>query len=169
MSDTPSLLQQLANRAKRFHSSTNISQAAMAKAIRVAEGNYSKFLAGKRGLSAESTCSLLTLINMPAQQAIATLTQKPLSSTVMQLQESGKRLKFNSSAALKLDSTGLIDTGSSISSTPAGPPDTIEAIIAALLKLKQADRQTVIAAIVKAVPNPAGSTAPNNQRFNRRY
>jgi hypothetical protein len=107
---------------------------------------------------------------MPAQQAVATLTQQPLSSTVMQLQENGKRLKFNSSAALKLDtSTGQIDTGSAIPGTPAGPPNTIEAIIAALLKLKPADRATVVAAIAKGVPNPSGSTAANNQRFGRRY
>jgi hypothetical protein len=47
--------------------------------------------------------------------------------------------------------------------------DLIEQIITALLKLQPADRVTVVAAIAKAVPNPAGSTAPNNQRFTRRY
>ena len=42
MADTPSLLQQLANRDKL--------------------SNYSSFLSGKRGISAEATCQLVELM-----------------------------------------------------------------------------------------------------------
>ena len=51
MSDS-TLLTQLANRAKLWHTTTGVSQSLTAKAINVPDGNYSAFLAGKRGIGA---------------------------------------------------------------------------------------------------------------------
>src|ERR1700730_6861300 len=152
MPDSPSLIRQLANRTKSFHSLTGISQATLAKAIQVKETNYSAFLAGKRGLSASSVCLLLKFINMPAPEVLATFSKNTLSSKIMKLQESG-RLKFDSSVAWQPGST-TNGTDPNDAATPNAnvPNDLIEQIICALLKLKSTDRATVVAAIVKAVP-----------------
>jgi hypothetical protein len=90
-----SLISQLANRAKLFHQNTNLSQLMMAKAIGMTEANYSQFLRKKRGLSAESTCLLLKFINMPKQQAVAKLTQSPITSQIMLLQQNGRRISLD--------------------------------------------------------------------------
>jgi hypothetical protein len=88
MSDTsPSLLQQLANKAKLFHEHSGISKSKMAKAILVEPGNYSSFLNGKRGLSAESTCLLLKFVNMPANQAVAAFSKPTSTSRILKLQQ----------------------------------------------------------------------------------
>jgi plasmid maintenance system antidote protein VapI len=88
MSDTsPSLLQQLANRAKRFHENTGIAKATLARAISVNESNYCAFLSGKRGLSANSTCLLLKYMNMTASDVVATFSRNTLSSKITSLQE----------------------------------------------------------------------------------
>jgi hypothetical protein len=93
MSNSP-LLVQLAHRAQRFHESTGISQSMMASAICMSEGNYSLFLNEKRELSAQSTCLLLKFVNFPKQQAVGKLTQSPITSKVMLLQEKGRRMKL---------------------------------------------------------------------------
>jgi hypothetical protein len=90
-----SLIYQLAERAKLFHQNTNISQGLMAKAIGMTEANYSQFLRKKRGLSAESTCLSLKVINLSKQQAIAKFTQSPITSKVMLLQEKGLCMRFD--------------------------------------------------------------------------
>ena len=94
MSISP-LLSQLANRAIKFHESSGISQSMMASAINMSEGNYSSFLRGNRGIGAESTCLLLKFTNMPKQQAIAKLTQSPITSQIMLLQQNGKRISLD--------------------------------------------------------------------------
>ena len=70
MPDSPSLVRQLANRAKLFHNTTRIPQSLVAEAIDMEDSNYSAFLAGKHGLSAESTCQLLRLMSLTKQEAI---------------------------------------------------------------------------------------------------
>jgi hypothetical protein len=76
MTDT-SLPQQVANRARVFHKQTGITQAQMASAMGIPHGNYSAFLANKRGIGSEVTCLLLKYTNMPKQQAIADLGDHP--------------------------------------------------------------------------------------------
>jgi plasmid maintenance system antidote protein VapI len=72
----------------------------MAQAIQVEESNYSSFLAGKRGLSAESTCRLLEVINAPAQP-IAKFNKAP-TSRILRLQESGKRRKLDTGTDISI-------------------------------------------------------------------
>jgi hypothetical protein len=95
MSDTsPSLVQQLAHRAVRFHENTGIPKATLARAISVNESNYYAFLAGKRGLSANSTCLLLKFMNMTASDVVATFSKNTLSSKITSLQVKGKPMKL---------------------------------------------------------------------------
>src|ERR1700730_6417186 len=89
-----SLLQQLASRAKLFHANTGISQALMAKAIGLENGNYSAFLSGKRGIGAESTCLLLKFIGVPKREAIARFSKAAPKAKVMLLQEQGRRMRL---------------------------------------------------------------------------
>jgi transcriptional regulator with XRE-family HTH domain len=80
MPDNAPLLRQLANRATLFHSNTGITQNQMAKAIGMNAANYSSFLAGRTGISAESTCLLLKYANLTRRQAIATFSKPVFSS-----------------------------------------------------------------------------------------
>jgi transcriptional regulator with XRE-family HTH domain len=95
MSDTSPLLKQLANRAKLFHSQTGISQSQIAKALGMADGNYSNFLAGKRGIGSEATCLLLQFTNMPVQQAVAKFSKPALTSKITQFQQQSRAMRFD--------------------------------------------------------------------------
>jgi transcriptional regulator with XRE-family HTH domain len=95
MPDNSSLIRQLARRARLFHSNTGISQAQMAKKLGMADGNYSNFLSGKRGLGAKATCLLLQVMDLPMRQAIATFTKPALTSKITQFQEQGRAMRFD--------------------------------------------------------------------------
>jgi hypothetical protein len=56
----------------------------MATAIGMADGNYSAFLNGNRGIGAEATCLLLRYTNMPRGKAIAAFS-KPVRSSIGRL------------------------------------------------------------------------------------
>jgi hypothetical protein len=123
-----SLLMQLAHRAEDWHRNTNISQSAMAAAINMGEANYSGFLKGSRGISAEATCLLLKFINLSPRQAIMTFKKPVLSSQILQLQERGKRMEFSNdgwtpkegnSAADPVDKTAIDKTDKAKTSTIA--------------------------------------------------
>jgi hypothetical protein len=58
----------------------------------MADGNYSNYLAGKRGIGSEATCLLLQLTNMPVQQAVAKFTKPALTSKIKLLQENGRAM-----------------------------------------------------------------------------
>jgi hypothetical protein len=95
MVDSSPLLKQLANRTKLFHARTGISQSQVAKALGMADGNYSSFLSGKRGIGSEATCLLLRFTNMSVQQAIAKFTKPALTSKITQFQEQGRAMRFD--------------------------------------------------------------------------
>lgn len=90
-----SLLQQLANRAKAFHSNTGISQVQMAHAIGMADGNYSAFLSGRKGIGAEATCLLLKFTAMSKREAVAKFSKPAPTAKIMLLQEQGRRMTFD--------------------------------------------------------------------------
>jgi len=163
MSDTPSLLKQLASRAKRFHANTNISQSAVARAIRVEQANYSSFLKGKRGLSATSTCLLLQLMNFSKEQVVAKFST-PTTGKVIKLQERGRKVRFDNSVWEGWSDPN--NAGGSITDIPSAVQiRTVADIIAAISRLDPFTRKAVIAEVEKAFPNPQGTTAPNGQRF----
>jgi transcriptional regulator with XRE-family HTH domain len=95
MADNSLLIRQLASRARKLHEQTNISQAQMAAAIGMADGNYSQFLRDRRGIGAEATCLLLKYTNMPRQQAVAAFSKPSRSSRIMELQEKGRRMHLD--------------------------------------------------------------------------
>src|SRR6202011_2325923 len=92
-----SLLRQLANRAKLFHSNTGITQTQMAKAIGVNAANYSSFLSGRTGIGSEAVCRLLEYTAMTQRQAVAAFSKPVFSASVLHLQERGRKLHFDNS------------------------------------------------------------------------
>jgi hypothetical protein len=88
MPDNPTLLAELASRAKSFHADTGISRAQMATAIGMADGNYSAFLSGRKGNGAEATCLLLKFIAMSKREGIAKFSKPAPTSKILHLQRS---------------------------------------------------------------------------------
>jgi len=94
MSET-SLLKQLANRCRSFHSQIGITQTQMSKAVGMSDGNYSAFLAGNKGIGSEATCLLLKYTALSPQKAIATFSKPIFSAKILNLQENGRKLRFD--------------------------------------------------------------------------
>jgi hypothetical protein len=175
MSNSP-LLKQLAHRAQRFHESTGISQSMMAAAIHMTEPNYSSFLKGSRGLSADSTCLLLKYVNLPEQQAIAKFTQSPITSKVMLLQENGRRMRLAlndgwvpGQSGTDLNGIGSIDdTPSADTTAPAWDQDLIDS----LRETRGLHRQAIraINKYINQAKANAGIVTPTGvqQKFSRR-
>jgi hypothetical protein len=172
-----SLISQLAERAKLFHQNTNVSQGLMAKAINMTEANYSQFLRKKRGLSAESTCLLLKFTNMPRQQAVAKLTQSPVTSHIMLLQQNGKRISLDRNDGAWVpglsgtdpnDSGSIDDTPDADTSGPIWDQDLIDTLRETRGYHRQAIKQ-IKSYIAKAKAN-AGIVTPSgvSQKFSRR-
>jgi hypothetical protein len=172
-----SLISQLANRAKLFHQNTNVSQGLMAKAIGMSEANYSQFLRKKRGLSAESTCLLLKFTSMPKQQAVAKLTQSPITSQIMLLQQNGQRISLdkNDGAWVPGLSGTDPDGSSSIEDTPdadTSGPVWDQDLIDTLRETRGYHRQAVkaINQYINQAKVNAGIVTPSGvqQKFSRR-
>jgi hypothetical protein len=117
-----SLLQQLASRAKTFHSNTGIPQTQMAKAIGMEASNYNSFLQGKKGLGAEATCLLLKVIAMSKGEAIAKFSKPAPTSKILHFQQndiSKMRLAINDGFVPGQSGIDPYDpTGNGIDSTP---------------------------------------------------
>jgi hypothetical protein len=171
------LLQQLAKRAKNFHETTGISQSMMAAAVKMTEPNYSSFLKGTRGLSAQLTCLLLKYVNLPKQQAVAQFTQSPVTSKILLLQEKGRSMNLdtNDGWVPGLSGTDPNDQGGSIDDAPdadtAGPAWD-QALIDTLRETRGYHRQAVksINAYIAKAKASAGIVVPSgvSQKFSRR-
>jgi hypothetical protein len=176
MSDNRSLLQQLANHAKAWHSTTGISQSMMARAIGMEDSNYSAFLAGKRGIGSEATCYLSKFVALPKSEAIAKFSAPALRSKILCLQERGR-------ARMSLDNIGGDGWVSGQSGTDPNGTDDITSIVGAASEngydqatvevLRQCTAlhrkaiKAINAVLQKAKPNPQGTTPPTDQRFGR--
>jgi transcriptional regulator with XRE-family HTH domain len=176
MPDNLTLVRQLANRARSFHKITGVTQSQLASAIGMSDGNYSNFLAGKKGLGAEATCLLLKFTNMSVRQAIATFSKPVPTSRIMELQEQGRHLQLDNSGwtpgvgdraqgadpngSTPMDATPDADTGYNQNDV-----DLLKGLLGmnrqAIRKIK-GYLQTLD---VRAKVNRDGTTAPNNQRF----
>jgi transcriptional regulator with XRE-family HTH domain len=97
MPDNQPLLNQLANRCRKWHDHTGITQSQMAEALGMADSNYSAFLSGRKGIGSESTCLLLQLTALPRRQAVARFSMPVRSSRIMELQEKGEAMYFDNS------------------------------------------------------------------------
>ena len=172
MSDTLSLLQQIANRTKKWHSTTGISQSTIAHAIGTDQSNYSAFLAGRRGLSAESTCQLLGFVALPKREAIARFSAPVRSSKVVSFQSQGNKMYFDNDGYVPglsgTDPNGTDDITSIVGAASENgyDPSTVEVLRQCRALHRKAIR-SINAILQKASPNPQGSTPPTDQRFNR--
>jgi hypothetical protein len=177
MSDNRSLLQQLANRAKAWHSSTGISQSMMASAIGLEAGNYSAFLAGKKGIGSEATCRLLKFVALPKREAIATFSAPVRSSKILELQEKGyRRTHFDDSGSWVPGLSGIDPAGTTgIDDTPDADelPEHdhyLDETIDTLRQVRQIHRSAikVINQFIQSSKVNQGSTAPTGQKFSNR-
>jgi hypothetical protein len=162
-----SLLKQLANRAKTWHQDTGISQAALAAALNMEAGNYSGFLKGTRGISAEATCSLLEYLRLPKRQAIAKLNKPVLSGRILELQERGKRMTFdNSGWTPREGGTDDPNNSTDIASTGKASIATVADLVSVFGTLDYLTRKAVIDSFVKA--HAAANSIPTNQKFEQK-
>ena len=150
----------------------------MAKAIGMTEANYSQFLRKKRGLSAESTCLLLKFTNMPRQQAVAKLTQSPITSQIMLLQSNRRRISLDRNDGAWVPGLSGIDPASGSSSIHDTPdadtsgPVWDQSMIDVLRETRGYHRQAVkaINQYINAAKANAGIVTPTgvSQKFSRR-
>jgi hypothetical protein len=172
MADNSSLLRQLASRARDWHTTTGISQSMMAHAIGMEDGNYSAFLAGKKGIGSEATCRLLKFVALPKREAIAKFSASTRSSKVVSFQSQGKRMYFDNDGWVSgtgVDPNGTDDITSIVGAASENnySPSTTD-----VLRQCRALHRKAIRAIndilQKASPNAQGSTPPTSQKFGRR-
>jgi hypothetical protein len=140
----------------------------MASAIKMSDGNYSAFLAGRRGIGAETTCLLLKFIAMRKPEAVATFTKPAPTSRIMLLQEQGRKMRLDVN-----DGSGWLpregstddpnDTGT-IDDTPDNETlDTLRSLRGVHRKIIR-----VLNDYINAAKINQGSTAPTDQKFGRR-
>ena len=140
----------------------------MANAIGMADGNYSNFLAGKRGIGADSVCALLKFTKMPRAQAVAKFSKPVRSGWIMELQECGKALHFSNDGWKPREGGKDDPNGStSITTTSKAQRESVQNLLAVLAALDEVTRKAVVGEIAKAYPNPLGITVNNGQRFSR--
>ena len=74
----------------------------MAEKLGMEDSNYSSFLSGKRGISAEATCQLLELMSLTKEQAVAKFYKPMTTSKIMHLQGN------SSTAMMQVDGNGWV-------------------------------------------------------------
>jgi hypothetical protein len=170
MPDNPSLMQQLANRAKTFHANTGIPQNLIAKACGLEDGNYSAFLSGKRGIGAESTCLLLKYLAMPKREAIAKFIKPIATSRIMLLQEKGTRMQLGNDgyvpgqSGVDPDGTGDI-TEVPDAASQNGYDQATEDLLRQVRGYHRKAASLISDFIIKAKANRDGTTPPTAQKF----
>jgi transcriptional regulator with XRE-family HTH domain len=169
MPDSSSLLRQVANRAKLFHSNTGITQTQMAKAIGVNAANYSSFLSGRIGIGSEAVCRLLEYTAMTPRQAVAAFSKPVFSASVVHLQERGRHLNFNNPGWVPQEGSTQDPNGTTdITTTSDAQRQAVDNLLSVLAELDEMARVAVLGSIAKAYPNPLGITPHNGQRFSRK-
>jgi transcriptional regulator with XRE-family HTH domain len=168
MADNASLLRQLANRAKRFHSQTGITQSKMARALGMTDGNYSGFLSGRKGIGSEATCFLLKYTAMSPSQAVAAFSKPVFSASIMSLQENGKKLHFSNDGWIPNENStdDPARSGTDITSTPRARTQQVADLTAVFQDLDYVTRKNVIDSFIAA--HSVSNTIPTTQKFKRK-
>jgi transcriptional regulator with XRE-family HTH domain len=162
------LLTQIANRAKSWHADSGISQSKLARAIGIAESNYSSFLAGRTGIGSEATYLLLKYTAMNPQQAVATFSKPVFSAKILNLQEKGQPLRFDNNSSWVPSENSTNDparSGTDITSTPRARTQQVADLTAVFQALDYVTRKNVIDAFIQA--HAASNTMPTKQQFSR--
>jgi hypothetical protein len=177
MSEQTPIIKQLLNRYRRFQEQhPSITQAQIANACNIGEGNFSQALAGKRGLSADSVLKLHKLLALPANQVIAKFHDPARSSQITHFQTLGKSMEldnFGWTPGVGDRAQGADPNGSTpIDDTPDADTGYNRADVDLLKGLLGMNRQAIRkikgylqTLDVRAKVNRDGTTAPNNQRF----
>jgi hypothetical protein len=164
MSDS-TLLTQLANRAKLWHTTTGVSQSLMAKAINVPDGNYSAFLAGKRGIGARVYLPIAEIGSLTKAGSDSQIQRPVRSGRIQNLQERGQsrmRLDVNDGGGWVpgLSGTDPHDAGT-IDDTPDNETlDTLRSLRGVHRKIIR-----VINDYINEAKVNQGSTPPTDQKF----
>jgi hypothetical protein len=176
MSEQTPIIKQLLNRYRRFQEQhPSITQAQIANACNIGEGNFSQALAGKRGLSANSVLKLHKLLALPANQVMAKFHGPARSSQITHFQTLGKSMQLHNSGWTpgvgdRAQGTDPNDqTGNAIDNTPSadtegGPVYWDQALIDVLRETRGYHRKAVRAInnyINQAKVN-AGIAIPNS-------
>jgi hypothetical protein len=131
-------------------------------------GNYSDFLAGKKGIGSEATALLLKYTAMSQRQAVATFSKPVFSAKILNLQERGQPLRFDNGGWLPreggTDDPARSDTD--ITSSPRAKTQQVADLTAVFQALDYVTRKNVIDAFIEA--HNASNTLPTVQKFNRR-
>jgi hypothetical protein len=180
MSDQSPILKQLLNRVTLFQKNfPGVSQAQIARACNIGEGNFSQALAGKRGLSADSVLKLHKLLALPANQVIAKFHGPARSSQITHFQQLGKSMKLDNAGWYPSeDGSGGIDpntAGNGIDNTPSADttgPAWDQALIDTLRTVRGLHRSAIkgINAYINKAKVNAGIVTPTgvSQKFSRR-
>lgn len=173
MSDPCSLLNQLARRAKLWHSTTGISQSLMASACGLENGNYSAFLSGKKGIGSEATCLLLKYLAMPKRDVVAKFVQAPPTSKIMLLQEQGRHMHLANDGYVPGQSGFDPNDTGDITDVPDaasqnGYDQATEDLLRQVRGYHRKAANLISDFINKAKANRDGSTPPTAQKFGTR-
>lgn len=101
-SNALSLSQQLALRVQKFCNNLGLTQAKLAKLLKVDDSQFSRFLAGKVNLSAEKTMKLMQLMSLTTRDLELKFGWPEKLNAKLHLQESGRKV----GNILKFDSNG---------------------------------------------------------------
>jgi hypothetical protein len=162
-----SLVRQLANRCSLFHRNTGITQTQLARAVGMSAGNYSDFLAHKKGIGAEATALLLKYTAMTQRQAVATFSKPVFSAKILNLQEKGQPLRFNNPGWVPSENSTNDPARSSadITATPRAVTQQVADLTAVFQALDYVTRKNVIDSFIAA--HAASNTMPTKQQFSR--
>jgi transcriptional regulator with XRE-family HTH domain len=172
MSESPTLVKQLASRTKAFLSQNNVTQKELCRLLKLDRGNFSKFLNGQVGLGAETTLALVRLMNLSKRDLeLKFSAPEKTRAAIVSLQERGRKIQLASDGGSWVP--GLGDGGgldpndtTTITGTNANPARTVPddddwEFLAGLAGLHQEiiDRINARQAQQKAVPNKNGTTS----------
>jgi transcriptional regulator with XRE-family HTH domain len=165
-----SLNQQLAQRAKTFRSNLGLTQATLARLLRIDDSHLSRFLNGQAHLSSEKTLQLHRLMSLSKRDLELKFgSPEKLTGRLMHLQVKGQPMKLSNDGWLA--GTGPDPNDGDITTVNNNParsvPDAAELeFLAGLAGIHQQIIDKINnwqQAQQKARPNPNGSTGPTRQ------
>jgi transcriptional regulator with XRE-family HTH domain len=165
-SNSLSLNQQLAQRAKTFCSNLGLTQATLARLLRIDDSHFSRFLSGQANLSGEKTLKLVRLMSLSKRDLELKFgSPEKLTARLMHLQVKGQPMRLSNDGWIA--GTGPDQNDGNITDVNQNParsvPDAAELeFLAGLAGLHQRiiDKINNWQAQKSARPNPNGVTEP---------
>src|SRR5260370_764786 len=96
MSDSPDLLAQLVKRTLTFKERTGLTSRQIGTLVGITEQHVCDLLAGRKGLSVQSTMRLLQVMNANRKEIEMKLGKPQLTSQIIGLQEGGEKMQLDS-------------------------------------------------------------------------